>query len=205
MHRELFAIGCDEAGRGAWAGPIVAAAVMAKEGEIDPIICDSKLIKEAAREKIATLIIKNYTYGVGVVSSQMIDAFGITYANSLAFERALRHLRLKSLIPPNTPIRIDGRKLPVNPVWQTNLSFHEKGESKFRTIAAASIVAKTYRDSLLKERGLKEPQWGWENHKGYGTASHTNTLKKHFPIQGFHRFSYKPIQSIVEYHTTKTG
>jgi ribonuclease HII len=183
----------------------VAAAVMAREKEINPMICDSKLIKEGAREKIATHIIENYTYGVGVVSPQMIDAFGITYANSLAFERALRHLRLKSLIPPNTPIRIDGRKLPINPIWQNNISFHEKGESKFRSIAAASIVAKTYRDALLKERGIKEPQWGWETHKGYGTAHHTKQLKTLCPIPGFHRFSYKPIQSIVEYHSIKTG
>lgn len=193
-----FSIGCDEAGRGAWAGPIVAAAVMAKEGTLVKEVRDSKTLSEKKREMLAEYIQENFSFGIGLVSPQMIDTFGISYANALAFERALRHLRLKCFPPPNTKLRVDGRKLAISAIWNAGIIFVEKGESKFQTIAAASILAKTFRDGLMKQRALKEPLWQWETHKGYGTELHHAILKKEGPIIGFHRLSYRPVKKVLD-------
>jgi ribonuclease HII len=198
MSIESYYIGCDEAGRGAWAGPIVAAAVLAIEKRITGDIRDSKELSETEREDLFIYLTKNFTYGIGVVSSQMIDTFGISYANKLAFERALRHLKRKCLIPPKTSIKIDGRPLPIKAIWVKEIEFYEKGESKFRNIAAASIIAKHFRDSILKERALKEPEWAWDRHKGYGTALHQNILRWRGPIANFHRLSYKPVKNLLK-------
>jgi ribonuclease HII len=197
MRDPQYIIGCDEAGRGAWAGPIVAAALLSTDDTLPSEVRDSKELKEKTREKLFTYLTNNYAYGIGVVSPQMIDTFGISYANALAFERALRHLRTKGSTPPNAKIKIDGRNLPIQILWCRDIKFYEKGESKYRTIAGASIIAKTFRDALMKQRAEREKDWGWELHKGYGTKLHQETLKKYRPIIGFHRMSYKPIKDCI--------
>lgn len=200
MGKGNFIIGCDEAGRGAWAGPIVAAALLGREGDLNSEIRDSKVLRDSTRRELCKYLMLNFPHGIGVVSSSMIDIYGISYCNALAFDRALRHLRTrcKFLTPPNTKIIIDGRKLKVSPIWAYNISFVEKGEEKYKTVAGASIIAKVYRDTLLTQRALKEPQWGWESHKGYGTMAHQKVLNTYKPIKGFHRFTYKPIKAYLE-------
>jgi len=189
-----FTIGLDEAGRGCWAGPIVAGAVLGREGDFGTEIKDSKKIKEKERYQIAFKLMKTCQYGIGLVSPEVIDKHGLSFANALAFERALRHLLKKTKIPPNTKIVIDGRKQPVKAPGFQKIEFFEKGESKFKTIAAASIIAKVYRDTLLNNRSQKEPQWHWDKHKGYGTLLHRNLIELHGIIPKFHRLSYRPLQ-----------
>ncbi len=187
--------GVDEAGRGPWAGPVVAACVILNKNtpNIDEIN-DSKQLTEKKREKLYEIIKKNSIYGIGASSSKEIDRIGIVKATELAVKRAVEHMSEKPAF-----LLIDGKdkfELPIK--YKTII----KGDSKVKSIAAASILAKVWRDRYMKLSADIYPQYGFERHKGYGTKNHLEALKKH-GICELHRTSYKPIQAIIKEKSRK--
>ncbi|MCX6055729.1 MAG: ribonuclease HII [Chloroflexi bacterium] len=188
----LHIAGLDEAGRGAWAGPVVAAAVVLPN---DPSIVealfgvrDSKQLSPEKRTLLSPRI-KNIAlaWGVGFSDPLEIDHFGIVPATRIAMQRALQDLK----ISPDH-LLLDALFLPENPTPQTALI---KGDQRSLTIAAASILAKTARDDWMLDMHIEHPEYGFDRHKGYGTKIHQNALLKNgkTPI---HRLSFKPLRNI---------
>jgi ribonuclease HII len=177
--------GLDEAGRGAWAGPVVAAAV-ALPPKLKIIgLRDSKLLSPNKRDKLYSFINKNaLSIGVGIVSEKIIDKFGIIVATRRAFLRALEKVSFKVdyLLVDGT--EIFKHKLPID--------FLIKGDNRVMSIAAASIIAKVTRDSILKDYHNKYPKYGFNLHKGYGTKQHRRRLNK-YGVCDIHRLSYRPM------------
>ncbi len=187
--------GVDEAGRGPWAGPVVAACVILKKdipvlGEIK----DSKQLTPKKREELYEIIKSNSIYGIGVASSREIDKFGIVKATELAIKRSIEHMPEKP-----TFLLIDGRDKFDLPI-KYNLIIH--GDQKVKLISAASILAKVWRDRYMQLVADIYPQYGFERHKGYGTREHLEALKKFGPCE-IHRFSFKPIKEIQEKRSKK--
>lgn len=176
--------GMDEAGRGSWAGPVVAAAVILPKKCRLPGLNDSKLLTEKKREALFKLITTHCAYGVGVASHEEVDQFGLLHATFLAFRRALETLPQKP-----TELWIDGRDR-----FDFGLQKHSviRGDSTYRCIAAASIIAKVTRDHLMVEWAQRYPNYGFEEHKGYGTERHQKALQKLGPSD-IHRKSYAPL------------
>lgn len=198
VERELWAqgyrrlAGLDEAGRGAWAGPLVAAAVILPPMDAVPDelagVRDSKQLSPAARSALDAAIRSiALGTGIGVVEPAELDLLGLSAAGWLAMRRALRAL-------PVAPdyLLIDAFPLPGTDVPQRAVKF---GDSLVFTIAAASIVAKVYRDRLLATLGELEPRYGFGAHKGYGTPEHQAALHRHGPCF-FHRRSYEPVRAV---------
>ena len=178
--------GIDEAGRGSLAGPIVAAAVIFKKGEIPDIprgyIKDSKKIAEKKRLKSAEYIKNIAAYiGIGVVSNTFIDNKGISNANRLVFLRALENLNIE---PDH--LLIDGN-LKFEHSAPSNLLV--RGDTYCYSIAAASILAKVSRDSIMHKLSTEYPQYRFSKHKGYGTEEHRNLIRKFGPTK-HHRKSF---------------
>jgi ribonuclease HII len=186
--------GLDEAGRGAWAGPVTAAAVILPQ---DPGLLkrldgvrDSKQVKSTTRERLAVLIWEVATaWGVGSASNIEIDMLGIMAATRLAMVRALQ-----SLSPPPDYLLLDALFLPENTIPQMALV---KGDQRSLSIAAASILAKTSRDAWMIESSKTYGDYGFERHKGYGTPQHQSALVDHGPCV-LHRSSFNPIKSVVK-------
>jgi len=182
--------GIDEAGRGCWAGPVSAAAVIFSPcldlPTLLPDVRDSKKISPAKRSSCALEIQKFAAFwAVGFATSQEIDQHGIVPATHLAMTRAIQAL--------NTSVDhllIDAVHLPSQPIPQTSLI---KGDARVFSIAAASILAKTARDALLLELDSQYPGYGFARHKGYGTIQHQDALKKIGPC-AIHRFRFTPVQ-----------
>jgi ribonuclease HII len=178
--------GIDEAGRGALAGPVAAAAVVlpSEEGIMEYLkgVRDSKQMtasqRETAREKILKYAV---TWGVGFASSEEIDQIGILPATRLAACRAL-----EALTPPPTHLLLDYLFLPEVAIPQTALI---KGDCRSLSIAAASILAKTSRDALLRELELIYPGYGFASHKGYGTQAHREAIQQ-LGVSPVHRLSF---------------
>lgn len=175
--------GLDEVGRGALAGPIVASAIVF---DIEKTfyslnkIADSKILNMFNREKIDLYIRKNaQSIGIGVVEPSDIDKFGIGKANVLAFHRALEEIDIDFAL-------IDGRHFRG---FEYNYRCIIKGDSKSISIAAASIVAKVFRDNLMNELHHYNSIYGFDKHKGYGAKSHIAALLKHGPSK-YHRKSF---------------
>lgn len=189
-----YIAGLDEAGRGAWAGPIVAAAVvMPTEERILRIrgIRDSKLLNQRKRAALFDHIISFcLAWSVGIVSESEIDSIGIAAANALALERAF--LKICIDVKPDY-LLIDYFKLDSIKLPQENIV---KGDQKVYSIAAASIIAKVVRDSILRSEARHYPKYGFDNHKGYGTRAHFRMIKKYGP-QDIHRKTFEPIKSLV--------
>lgn len=181
--------GMDEAGRGSWAGPVVAAAVIVPKGLRLAGLDDSKKLTEAQREALFPKITRSCAHGIGVASHIEVDELGLLRATHLAFSRALEHLTEKA-----DHIYIDGRDKFVFPIAHTSVI---RGDQTYRCIAAASILAKVTRDHLMEELGKKYPNYGFETHKGYGTELHQNRLKQ-FGVSEIHRKSYEPIRKFSE-------
>ena len=188
-HVNLVA-GLDEAGRGAWAGPVAAGAVILPQNDdLTDILCgvnDSKQLSALKRDHWA-VIIRNeaLAWGVGFASHEEIDQLGIISATRLAMKRALQQL---AKAPDH--LLIDALKLPQVNLPQTALI---KGDCRSLSIAAASILAKTGRDAYMKEQDQLFPQYGFARHKGYGTLRHQMALKKFGPCQ-IHRRSFNPMR-----------
>jgi ribonuclease HII len=183
--------GLDEAGKGAWAGPIVAAAVILPPKLKIPSLNDSKLLSPNKREKIFILISKQaVNWSVGIISKKTIDQVGIQKANFLAMEKALTRL----FIQPDY-LLIDYLKLK-------NINFPSlslvDGDKKVTSIAAASILAKVTRDYIMIREDRKFPPYGFAQHKGYGTELHFQMIQKH-GLSPLHRQSFQPMRRFVSY------
>lgn len=178
-------VGMDEAGRGAWAGPVVAAAVVLPPGFKINGLNDSKLLTPAKRAELYPIIVKSaLAYGTGVVSEKVIDREGIISATRQAFLQALDMLRGLA-----DYLLVDGTKIfPAALPCQ----FIVKGDQRVASIAAASIIAKVTRDNLLNDYHRQYPVYGFDCHKGYGTSKHRAMIDAYgyCPI---HRLSFEPL------------
>lgn len=180
--------GIDEAGRGACAGPLVAAAVVL-EREV-PGLADSKLLTPAARERCFELIVGRATdVAVVVVPPQECDATGLHRANVAALRRALWRLRVRPGYVLTDGLPVDGLGVPGLAVW--------KGDRVAASIAAASVVAKVTRDRLMTDLHERYPHYDFATHKGYTTATHTDALARFGPCPE-HRFSYVNVRAAME-------
>ncbi len=181
--------GVDEVGRGCWAGPVVAACVVLDQQVIDAErvteIRDSKVLSKTKREHLDTLIKDFSVWAIGECSAQEIDSIGIGKATQLAMLRAVQALSVK----PNH-LLLDGREAVALPITQRSII---DGDATVLSIAAASIVAKVYRDALMTNFDLEYPGYGFSQHVGYGTKQHQEALKERGTTP-LHRTSYKPIQ-----------
>jgi len=186
--------GLDEAGRGAWAGPVAAGAVIlpcsqAISQELSGVR-DSKELTPQQRASLAPVIKElALCWAVGFAEAAEIDRFGIVYATRLAMQRALAGL---SSAPSH--LLIDALFLPEIQIPQTSLI---KGDRRSLSIAAASILAKTSRDVWMVECGSRYPQYAFASHKGYGTALHQERLSE-FGACPVHRHSFEPIRTMAE-------
>lgn len=189
-------VGIDEAGRGAWAGPVVAAAVVLPSPDDALLqrltgVRDSKLLSAAQRERsYGDIVAVARAVGVGLVDAAAIDAMGIVPATRAAMLQAVEQLRLS----PDHYL-IDALSLPVN-ATQCSLI---KGDRRCLSIAAASIVAKVTRDRWMISRDDDWPAFGLARNKGYGTPEHRQALDLHGPT-AIHRYSYMPVRLAAEAH-----
>lgn len=183
----------DEAGRGSWAGPVLAAAVILPKGLKLPGLDDSKKLTHEQRERLFPRIVESCPHGIGLATHTEIDQLGLLQATQLAFSRALGELQgcnqgsLDHLF-------IDGRDKFIFPVPHTSVI---RGDGIYRCIAAASILAKVTRDRLMVEWSASYPDYGFELHKGYGTDVHQEALRLRGPCD-LHRLSYKPLKTLRE-------
>jgi len=184
----MITVGIDEVGRGCWAGPLVAGAVILKE----PIagLKDSKKLSKKQREKLAAEVqVQAASIGLGWVRPAELDEIGLTAAVKLAMERALEQISV-----PYDEIIIDGNLnfFPDNPKAKAII----KADDSVPAVSAASIVAKVARDKYMADIAAEYPDYGFEKHVGYGTALHLERLKLH-GVTNLHRRSFKPIQRLV--------
>lgn len=183
-------VGVDEAGRGPLAGPVVAAACILPADYKNDSINDSKQLTEKKREELFDIIKKDaIAYGIGIIDAETIDKVNIYEATKLAMKQAINNLNHKYDLILTDAMPLKGFDVEVVPII--------KGDAKCLNIAAASIIAKVTRDHMLDELDKKYPEYGFKDHKGYGTAKHMEALKKYGPIKGVHRYSYKPVAKVV--------
>ena len=175
LHKDSinYICGIDEAGRGPLAGPVVVASVILPENSMIEGVNDSKKISEKKREKFYDLITKEaVSYGVGIIGQEEIDKINILNATKKGVTIALEELNVKpDLILTDALNNIDTLGIPYKPII--------KGDAKVYSIAAASIIAKVTRDRIMKEWADVYPQYGFDAHKGYGTARHIAAIKEH--------------------------
>ena len=176
--------GCDEAGRGCLAGPVVAAAVILPKGYKNIKLNDSKKISEKNRNDLRIDIEKNaIAIGIGIVEERKIEKINILQASLLAM-----HLAIKNLAVKPSHLAIDGNKF--NPYPKIDHTCIIKGDGKYMNIAAASIIAKTKRDEIMKKLSISFPEYLWDQNKGYPTKKHKNAISE-FGITKHHRKSFK--------------
>lgn len=179
--------GVDEAGRGPLAGPVVAAAVVVRDPSFREKIADSKKLSEKKRQRAFVEIFEKCEVGIGEAGEKEIDEFNIHNATLLAMKRAVEDLKTK----PDY-LLIDGRmNIPVAQERTCLVS----GEDKSVSIAAASIIAKVYRDSIMMKLDRLFPRYGFRKHKGYGTKEHFRAIKKYGP-SSVHRKTFSPCCNI---------
>lgn len=183
--------GLDEAGRGCLAGPVVAAAVILPEGYQNELLNDSKKLKEKDRDFLRVQIEKDaLTYAVGIVDNVEIDKINILKASFLAMHKALDQLTIAPEL-----LLIDGNRfVPYKEIQHECII---KGDGKYLSIAAASILAKTYRDNLMKNLGEQFPEYGWEKNMGYPTPQHREAIRNHGPNK-HHRMSFTLLPNQLE-------
>lgn len=187
-HKSKTEAGCDEAGRGCLAGPVYAAAVILPKKYRNKWLDDSKKLSDKDRYALRPEIEEHATaWAIGVVDEKEIDDINILNASFLAMHRAI-----DQLVPKPTHLLIDGNRFNVYPnIAHTCIV---KGDSKFMNIAAASILAKTYRDDFMKTMALEFPEYGWEKNMGYPTKSHRQAIQQ-FGVTKLHRLSYQLLPS----------
>ncbi|MEZ5045628.1 MAG: ribonuclease HII [Chitinophagaceae bacterium] len=180
---EYIEAGCDEAGRGCLAGPVFAAAVILKKTFFHPLLNDSKKLNLKTRLELRTYIQQEaLAYAVASISPEEIDQINILQASIKAMHEAIHKLNLK----PQS-LLIDGNRF--NPYKKLPYHCIVKGDMKYASIAAASILAKTYRDDYMEELHKKYPQYAWNSNKGYPTLKHREAIEK-FGITAHHRKSF---------------
>ncbi len=181
--------GVDEAGRGPWAGPVVAAAVVLDRGCVPPGLDDSKKLTPRRRAVLFDAIRAAASVGVGIASVEEIDALNILRANDLAMLRAIGALQ-----PAPEAALIDGNRVP--PGLPCRARALVGGDGRSLSIAAASIIAKVTRDRIMGELAGAHPGYGWERNMGYGTAEHRAALIR-LGVTPHHRRSFRPIHNIL--------
>ena len=176
--------GCDEAGRGCLAGPVFAAAVILPANFRSPLLNDSKQITESNRLALRVLIEKKaIAWAVGVVTHEEIDAINILQASFLAMHRAVDQLHTKPEI-----LLIDGNRFKAYQGIPHQCEI--KGDGRIKSIAAASILAKTYRDEYMEKLAQEYPHYNWQQNKGYPTKSHRSAIKE-YGISPYHRKTFR--------------
>lgn len=185
----LMIAGVDEAGKGSWAGPLVAAAVILPVDFEARLVNDSKQLTPKMREKMFVHVTRQaVSWAVGVVPSQYIDRHGIVAANKKAILDALKRLHVRPQAVLVDAVKITYGKKPVKAIID--------GDAKVLSIAAASIVAKVVRDELMNGEHRLYPQYEFHQHKGYGTSRHHALLKRH-GLSPIHRRSFRPIKELA--------
>jgi len=182
-------VGIDEAGRGPWAGPVVAAAAILDPEDLPTGLADSKLLDEDDRERAFARIMSSCQFGIAIADVARIDRDNILKATLWAMSEAVSKLADK----PELAL-VDGNRLPILPCAARAIV---KGDQRCMSIAAASIIAKVTRDRLMRELGAELPGYGFERHKGYGTPEHRAALKR-LGVTPHHRRSFRPIQLALE-------
>lgn len=191
----ILEAGCDEAGRGCLAGPVYAAAVILPPGYSHPLLNDSKKLSEKRRYELRPIIERDaLAWAVGIVTAEEIDRINILNASIEAMHRALDAL---AIVPE--AVTVDGNRFkPWRDVeWTTLVG----GDGKIANIAAASILAKTYRDDEMSRLHALYPAYGWDVNKGYPTAAHRRAIAAHGPSP-CHRMSFRllpPEQLILDF------
>jgi ribonuclease HII len=190
-HKETLGLDCgvDEAGRGPWAGPVVAAAVILPKNFITDKINDSKKLSKKNRDILYENITKNADFGLGFATVTEIDKLNILQASLLAMKRAVGNLN-------KVPVKalIDGNTIPPNLPCVSECIV--KGDTKVVSIAAASIIAKVVRDRFMTKLAQLHPGYGWERNFGYGVKEHQEALKT-LGVTSEHRRSFKPIHKML--------
>jgi ribonuclease HII len=187
--RGLFPVcGIDEAGRGPWAGPVVAAAVILDPARIPPCLDDSKKLKAGRREALFDLISRHAAVGVGVADVWRIDRDNILAATLWAMGEAVRRLTIAPALA-----LVDGNRAPP---LDCPVATVVGGDGRVCSIAAASIVAKVTRDRIMRDLDRDFPDYGFAGHKGYGTALHRAALLRHGPSPA-HRLSFAPVRAAL--------
>ena len=173
LHYDLVEAGCDEAGRGPLAGPVFAAAVILPKDFHHPLLNDSKKMTEKARELLRPIIEREaIAWAVEEVSAEEIDTINILNASIAGMQRAVRKLSVKPEF-----LLIDGNRF--KPFDDYRYQCIVKGDAKFTSIAAASVLAKTYRDEYMRKLAQEHPQYGWERNMGYPTKEHIEAIRRH--------------------------
>ena len=178
--------GCDEAGRGCFAGPVFAAAVILPKNFFHPVLNDSKQVNEKNRKELRKFIETNaISYAVAMVDNNEIDSINILKASFKAMHLAIDELKIKPQL-----LLIDGNRfIPYKKIKHQCII---KGDGKYASIAAASILAKTHRDDFMKRLHQTFPQYNWQKNKGYGTLEHRNAIQQ-FGLSPYHRKSFNII------------
>ncbi len=194
-HKGLIEAGCDEAGRGCLAGSVYAAAVIFPENYSNSELNDSKKLTAHKRYALREVIERDATaWALGIVTAQEIDQLNILNASILAMHRALDGLKVRS-----EAVIVDGNRFkPYHDLPYTTII---KGDGKRLSIAAASILAKTYRDDYMLGLSKEYPQYGWQQNKGYPTRQHREAIRL-YGITQYHRRSFNltpPVQLEIDF------
>ena len=192
--KDVIEAGCDEAGRGCLAGPVFAAAVILPPDFKSEQLNDSKQLSEKNRYALRPLIEQEaIAWGIGVVTAPEIDAINILKASFLAMHRAIEQLKVQP-----QALLIDGNRF--TPYKEIPFTCMVKGDGRFLSIAAASILAKTYRDDYMLQLAEEYPSYGWQQNKGYPTRAHREAISKH-GITPYHRktFTLLPSQLTLDF------
>ena len=183
--------GCDEAGRGCLAGHVFAAAVILPDNFEHPLLNDSKQLNEKQRNELRTIIENQaVAWAVAAVDNVEIDKINILNASILAMHKALEKLAIQPQF-----IIIDGNRFkPYKNIAHKTII---KGDATYKSIAAASVLAKTHRDEFMKKIAVEYPHYDWQQNKGYPTKKHRAAIAK-FGISPYHRLSYKLLEMQLE-------
>lgn len=187
----LIEAGCDEAGRGCLAGPVFAAAVILPRHFFHPVLNDSKQLKPEQRDELRVYIEQNaIAYAVASVDHEEIDRINILNASFKAMHLALDKLSMQPEL-----LLIDGNRF--HPYPKINHHCMVQGDARFASIAAASVLAKTYRDEYITQLHETFPQYGWNTNKGYGTLAHRKAILLH-GLSPYHRKTFQCIPLQME-------
>lgn len=183
LHKELMEAGCDEAGRGCLAGPVYAAAVILPSDFTNDLLNDSKQLSEKQRYQLRDVIEREaLAWAVGVVTNEEIDKINILRASILAMHRAVAQLKVR---PQH--LLIDGNRFsPYEDIPHTTVV---KGDATYMSIAAASILAKTYRDDFMLKIHQEFPQYHWDSNKGYPAPIHREAIRQ-YGTTPYHRMTF---------------
>lgn len=196
--------GVDEVGRGALAGPVVAAAVVLSPGTRIPTVRDSKILTPLTRKYLANVIKRRaLAWSIGAAGNRFIDRHNIAQATFYAMRRAV--MKVSSQLarkdnPASLIVIADGGKIPDLPLPCAGII---NGDSRSITIASASIIAKVFRDELMIKIDRRFPGYGLAQHKGYGTPQHIQAIRQ-LGVTPFHRRTFEPIRTFVEHSSTRS-